>query len=232
MSDQITDRIVELADFDRFPIHDDHVFVYLRISTDRQNITSQLNEIYNYCNLKRLYPPSVNIYMDENVSGKVSWKKRQIATIIDKCKKGSIILTPELSRLGRNMNEVNQLIAICDETKVTIHDVKNKLVLDGTFQSSIMAQLYSIFGQMERQLISERTKQGMLVAKQKGHLTGRKRGIKKNICDKYVTEIKEMLALGKTLREISKVIDVCHSQIHAYLKRHPSMKEFVTDISA
>jgi DNA invertase Pin-like site-specific DNA recombinase len=97
-------------------------------------------------------------------------KKEKYLILLIIQKKNDIIIVPEISRLGRNMNEVNQLIGICGEKKVIIIDIKNNLKLDGSFQTSIMANLYTIFSQMERQLISERTKQGLQIAKQKGHL--------------------------------------------------------------
>jgi DNA invertase Pin-like site-specific DNA recombinase len=65
------------------------------------------------------------------------------------------------------MNEVNGIIAICDQKKVMINDIKNKIKLAGSFQSSITESLHSMFAQMEGQLISERTKQGLFIAKQK-----------------------------------------------------------------
>jgi DNA invertase Pin-like site-specific DNA recombinase len=184
---------IHISDFDKFQNIDNHVFVYIRVSTGKQDINNQLNEVYNYCNKERIYPPSKNISIDEGISGKVSWKERKVFNIVDKAKKNDIIIVPEISRLGRNMNEVNEIIAICDNKKVIIVDIKNKIKLDGTFQSSIMANLHSMFAQMERQLISERTKQGLLVAKQKGHLTGRRRGVKTSKLDDKIDVIKNML---------------------------------------
>lgn len=215
--DKIEDMIT-VNDFDTFPDTDKHIYVYLRISTDKQTCNSQLNEVYKYCIRERLYPPSNNVVIDEGVSGKIDWKERKISNIIDITKKDDIIIIPEISRLGRNMNEVNEIIGICGRKKVNIYDIKNKLKLDGSFQNSIMANLYTIFSQMERQLISERTKQGMLIAKQKGHLNGRRRGIRKNRLDGKDDLIKSMLIDKKPIRHIAKEFNVKHPQLLKYIK--------------
>ena len=199
----MNNNLITINQFDKFPQIDNHVYVYLRISSDKQDITSQLNEVYNYCVKERLYPPSKNISIDEAVSGKISWKERKISNIIEESKKGTMIIVPEISRLGRNMIEINQLIGLCAEKKIVIIDVKNNLKLDGSFQTSMMATLYTMFSQMERQLISERTKQGMLIAKQKGHLKGGKKGaIKKHRLNGHEDEIKKMISEEISYRQI------------------------------
>lgn len=214
-------NIITIDDFDKFTTKDKHVYIYIRISTGKQDITNQLNEVYNYCLNERLYPVSANIYIDEGVSGKVNWKERKINDIINMVKKNDIIIVPEISRLGRNMTEVNHIVAICNEKRVIVHDIKNKIKLDGSFQASIMANLHSMFAQMERQLISERTKQGLLVAKQKGHLTGRKRGIKKNkLIEPYIDLIKSRLNEKYSIRKIASEINVNFSYLAKYINKH------------
>jgi putative DNA-invertase from lambdoid prophage Rac len=208
----------KIHDFDLFHDTDFHIFVYIRVSTGKQDVASQINEVYSYCEKERLYPPSKNIFVDEGISGTVSWRDRKIFNIVENSKKEDIIIVPEISRLGRNMNEVNQLIGICIEKKVKIIDIKNKLKLDGSFQSSIMATLYTIFSQMERQLISERTKQGLIIASNKGHLKGRKRGIKKNKLDGKDEEIIKLIKEENSIRGIAKILNVNHSQLLKYIK--------------
>jgi DNA invertase Pin-like site-specific DNA recombinase len=212
---------INLNQFDKFTSIDNHIYVYIRVSTEKQDIYAQMVEVYNYCVKERLYPPSKNIYIEHGISGTISWKERKIYNIVELSKKDDIIIIPEISRLGRNMNEVNQIIGICSEKKVIIIDIKNKLKLDGTFQNSIMASLYTIFSQMERQLISERTKQGMIIARQKGKLTGRKRGTKTNkLILPHIDTIKTRLNENISIRKIAKEINVDHSYLGRYIKEH------------
>lgn len=193
------------------------VYAYIRISTDKQTTDSQLSELNKFCKKNKHKIDDDNIIIDEGVSGAIKWRERKIFNIINKVVRDDIIIVPEISRLGRNMNEVNEMIAICDTKKVKIIDIKNNIVLDGSFQSSIMANLYTMFAQMERNLISERVKQGLIVAKEKGHLTGRKRGVKKNKLDSHKDQLIILAQEGNSYSNMSKILDVTPSQIRKYM---------------
>lgn len=207
--------------FDDFKQRDDNVYVYVRVSTNMQSIDNQLLEVYNYCEKERIYPPKKNIYYDEGISGyKVSWKDRKIYDVITKCKKNDIIILPELSRAGRNMYEVNEIIAHCKNNNITLIDVKNKIKFDGQLHSAILGQLYGMFSLIERNLISERVKNGMAKAKLEGKLKGRKRCVKKNKLDDKHEEIKEIMKEDISLREKAKKLDVDHTQLKKYINKH------------
>lgn len=197
--------------------YDEHIYAYIRVSTGRQTTDSQLLELNNYCTKNRYNLKPDHIIVDEGVSGKIEWRKRKINDIINLVKNNDIIIVPEISRLGRNMDEVNEIIAICKRSKVKIIDIKNNLTLDDSFQSGMMANLYSMFAQMERQLISERVKQGLLIAKQKGRLTGRARGIKKNKLDSHTDDIVKYAQDGLSYSEIGKKLDVDPSQVRRFM---------------
>ena len=199
-----------------FQSYDDNIYVYVRISTNKQDVGSQLFEINNYCLKERLYPKPENILVDENVSGNVEWRKRKLKIIMDKITKNDIIIVPEISRIGRNMNEVQEIMAICIKNNVKIRDIKNNFVLDGGFQSNIMATMYSMFAQMERQIISERVKQGMANMKAKG--IPLKRGIKKNKLDGKESIIQDGFKQNKSLRSIAAELNINPGQLHKFIK--------------
>jgi DNA invertase Pin-like site-specific DNA recombinase len=209
---------MDLKLFDEFPNKDNNVYIYLRVSTDKQSIEGQLKEVYDYCLKNRVYPPSKNVYIDENISGKINWKERKLNDIVIQCKKGDTIIVPELSRLGRNMMEIQGLLHdLVNERKITIIDIKNNLKLDGTFQSSLMAMLFSMASQMERQLTSERTRKGMQTDKCKLAMKNRKPKFK-NKLDGKEEEIKNMIIEGKTKPEISKILCIHNAQLHKFIK--------------
>lgn len=221
---------------------DNHIYAYIRISTNKQTTESQLNELNNYCESHNYNLNPQNIIIDEGVSGSVKWTDRKINDIMNKIKKNDIIIVPEISRIGRNMNEVNEIIAICDRNKVKIIDIKNNLTLDGSFQSNMMASLYSMFSQMERQIISERVKQGLVIAKEKGHLYGRKRGIKKNKLDDKINLIIEYSKEGRSFNSMAKEFEVSSDQVRKFMisrdiykyycyvgkGQHKSLKKIIT----
>jgi DNA invertase Pin-like site-specific DNA recombinase len=200
-----------------FNNYDNNVYVYIRVSTNKQTTESQLNEIYNYCVKNRIYPTQQNIIIDQGVSGTVEWRNRKINNIINKIKKDDKLIVPEISRLGRSMNEVNEMISICAKKKAIIIDIKNKITLDGTIQSSMMASMCSMFAQMERELISERIKQGLIIAKEKGHLTGRKRGVRKNKLDDKINEITELAKEGQSYKKMGAHFSVDSSQLRKFM---------------
>ncbi|RTL06748.1 hypothetical protein EKK58_04400 [Candidatus Dependentiae bacterium] len=204
--------------FDTFPSKDNGVYVYLRVSTDKQSTDGQLKEVYEYCLKNRLYPPSINIFVDEAVSGKIDWAKRKLNDIVVKLQKGDVIIVPELSRLGRDMMSINSLLndLICNK-KITIIDIKNNLKLDGSFQSSIMAMIISMCAQMERELTRERVKKGMATAQCKENLKKRKPKQKNKLNGKE-EEIKKLLSENKTKPEISKLLNVHNAQLHKFIK--------------
>lgn len=212
--------------FTDFITFDNHIYVYIRVSTDKQDSASQLNEVYNYCVKNRLYPPLNNVFIDENISGKINWKNRKIFNIIEQSKKGNVIIVPEISRLGRNIHDVNQIIATCIEKKINVVDIKNNIKLDGTFQSDIMYNLYSIFSRMERELISERTKQGMLMAKENNKQIGRVKGFRQNKLDEHITKIIELIKNKQSTYKIAKELNVSQSYMYEYIKKNDLLKHY------
>lgn len=205
--------------FDEFPAKDNHVYCYLRVSTDKQNIDSQIKEIYDYCIKERLYPPKDNIYCDEAVSGfKVKWENRKLKLIYDKLKKGDILIIPELSRLGRKMGEINALLHdLSSNKKIIVIDIKNNLKLDGSLQSQIMSSIFNIASELERNLISERTKKGMATDRVKEKLKTRKTKQNNKLNGKE-EEIKEMIKNGIPKINISKKLGVHNAQLYKFIK--------------
>ncbi len=98
-------------------------------------------------------------FVEEIVSGKVSWKKRKIAEIIEEFTKGNTLIVSELSRLGRSMLECMEILAVAVEKGVRVYAVKGNWMLDSSIQSKIVAMAFSMASEIERDLISQRTKE-------------------------------------------------------------------------
>jgi DNA invertase Pin-like site-specific DNA recombinase len=200
----------------KFRKYDYNIYVYIRISTNKQFIYTQLFELKNFCIKERLYPHPKNIIIDINISGKIEWRERKIKIIMDKVKKNDLIIVPEISRIGRNMNEVQEIMAICVKNNVKIRDIKNIFTLDGSLQSNMMASLYAMFTQMERQLISDRVKQGMAAMKAKG--IPLKRGIRHNKLDGKETFIINALQNNILLAHTARELNVDRTQLVKFIK--------------
>jgi DNA invertase Pin-like site-specific DNA recombinase len=99
--------------------------------------------------------------------GKVSWRKRKIADILDTAQKGDNIIVSELSRLGRSMLECMEILSIATQKGVNLYAVKGDWQLNNSIQSKIIAMAFSMAAEIERDLISKRTREALLVKKQK-----------------------------------------------------------------
>ena len=110
------------------------------------------------------------------MSGKVSWKKRKIAEIIVEFKKGDTLIVSELSRLGRSMLECMEILSVAVEKGVRVYAVKGNWSLDSSIQSKIVAMAFSMASEIERDLISQRTKEALRYKKEQGIKLGRPPG--------------------------------------------------------
>jgi len=135
---------------------------YLRVSTADQDLEKNKADILMLANHHNLGQVR---FVEEKVSGKVSWHKRLIAQIIADLKKGDSLVVSEMSRLGRSMLECMEILSIAMERGVHVYSVKGNWRLDQSIQSKIVAMAFSMAAEIERDLISQRTKEALRVKK-------------------------------------------------------------------
>ena len=131
---------------------------YLRVSTVDQDLDKNKHEILELANNKDFGKVD---WVEEKVSGKKSWKRRKIKDVIDSLDTGDRIIVPELSRLGRSMLEIMEMLSILNEKEVCVYSVKGGWELNGSIQSKVMAMAFSIAAEIERDLISKRTREAL-----------------------------------------------------------------------
>jgi DNA invertase Pin-like site-specific DNA recombinase len=107
-------------------------------------------------------------FFEEKVSGRVSWKKRIIKDVIEELQSGDRLIVPELSRLGRSMLEIMEMLSVAQEKDIAIYAVKGSWELNGSIQSKVMAMAFKIASEIERDLISQRTTEALKGRKAKG----------------------------------------------------------------
>jgi len=196
---------------------DPQTFGYLRVSKIEQDLEKNKAQILALANDKRL--GNVNFY-EEKVSGTVTWKQRKIGEIIETAHEGDSIIVSELSRLGRSMLECIEILSICLQKKINIYSVKGNWQLDNSIQSKIVAMAFSIASEIERDLISQRTKEALQVRKQNGVILGRPKGPGKSKLDKFRPEIQALMANGSTQRFVAKRYGTTEANLHHWLKKH------------
>jgi len=192
------------------------VFAYIRVSTDKQDVENQRYEILKYANEKKL--GNVEI-LEETVSGRKSWKDRKLGRLIEKLHKGDVLVVPELSRLGRSMLEIMELLSILLRKGVAVHIVKNQQILKDDLQSKVFAMAFSIASEIERELISQRTKDALARRKAEGKPLGRPKGSYSSKLDRYREQIEEFLSKGVSISSIAKIIGVSYPTLWSYVRR-------------
>jgi DNA invertase Pin-like site-specific DNA recombinase len=198
---------------------------YLRISTIDQDLEKNRNDILKLANEKQLGNVE---FIEEQISGKVSWKKRKIYEIIQSSNKGDNIIVSELSRLGRSMLEIMEILSIAAEKQISIFSVKGSWQLDSSIQSKIVAMVFAMASEIERELISARTKEALRVKKEKGIALGRPKGTGKSKLDQYRPEIEALLANGSTQKFIAKRYNTTEANLYNWLVKTGIKKKIKT----
>jgi DNA invertase Pin-like site-specific DNA recombinase len=166
---------------------------YLRVSTVSQDLQKNKADILTYANDHRLGNVE---FVEEVVSGKVSWKVRKIKEVIDSLGKDDWLIVAELSRLGRSMLEIMEIISEAKRKEINIYAIKNNWTLNGSIESKILLMVFSMASEIERDLISARTTEALRVRKALGVKLGRPKGPGKSRLDKHTEEIVALLRDG------------------------------------
>ena len=166
---------------------------YLRVSTIDQDLEKNKAEILFLANNKDL---GKVVFVEEKASGKISWRKRKIAAVLEDLNEGDNLVVSELSRLGRSMLECMEVLSIATHKGIDVYAVKGEWQLGNSIQSKIIAMAFSMAAEIERDLISKRTKEALKARKDQGIKLGRPRGPGKSKLDKFRPETDALLSNG------------------------------------
>jgi DNA invertase Pin-like site-specific DNA recombinase len=192
-------------------------YSYLRVSTDGQDLEKNKSDVLHFANDRAL---GTVHWVEETISGTIHWRKRKVAAIIDNAAAGDTLIVSELSRLGRSLLEIMEILSVATEKGLKIHALKGNWTLDGSLQSRIMAAVFSIAAEIERDLISQRTKEALAARKKAGKQLGRPRGVGKSKLDAHEPEICGLIANGSSVRFIAARYGVSESNLHRWLTAH------------
>lgn len=181
---------------------------YIRVSTDKQNLENQKHKILSYAHDHKL---TIDEFVKIEISSKGDAKKRLINTLFEKLEDGDTLICTELSRLGRNMLEILNLIERFNSAQIKLIFVNQPELStnQNNALSSLLLAIYGYFAQTEREIISERTKQGLAAAKAQGKQLGRPKGAKAKVrvLDPYNLEILEYLNMNVAQSSILKIVN-------------------------
>lgn len=207
-------------------------WAYLRVSTDEQDVINQRAEILTLANGRGV--AGVEFVEDPAVSGRVSWRDRKIAGVLEQMKAGDTLIVAELSRLGRSMYEIMEILALAVKKGVRIYAAKGGWSLDETIQSKILAMVFAMAAEIERDLNVQRTKAAMATRRamaargeswisKAGNVVssiGRPRGPGPSKLDKHEVVIRERLGHGVPVRRIAQDHGTTPANLHRWLRQH------------
>ena len=190
---------------------------YIRVSTDKQTVENQKFEIEQFCKDNNL---EIDFWVDETISGTKNYSKRKLGEILKKVDSNDILICSELSRLGRSLFMIMEILNICLTKGCKVWSIKDNYRLGDDIQSKVLAFAFGLSAEIERNLISQRTKEALLRKKQEGIILGRPKGRKSSrlkLSDKDDIIIKYYKS-GKNKRWIARKLKVHRTTLDNYLK--------------
>ena len=147
------------------------VIAYLRVSTSKQHLVNQQDEIRRFAHTKEI---EVSRWVTEIVSGKKNQKERKLGRVINQLKPGDTLIVTEISRLSRTLTEIMTIMGKCLEKNITIYSTKDGYAFDNTINSKVLCFAFGLVAEIERNLISMRTKEALALRKAEGVILGQK----------------------------------------------------------
>ena len=190
------------------------IYGYCRISTDHQQLSNQKHEIQTFIDKNNL---TVDKWIEEVISSRKPLNERKLGKILKKLQKGDILIATELSRLGRNLLEVMGILQNCLEKECQIWTLKENYRLGADIQSKVLAFAFSLASEIERQLISDRTKNSLQRLKDEGKHLGRPYGTTYKKLQKKHNKIKELLDKKVSKAEIARLMGCTWPTLHRYI---------------
>ncbi|STX83921.1 transposase (resolvase, DNA invertase) [Legionella donaldsonii] len=200
---------------------------YIRASTDKQDLNNQKLEIFEFAKKNKL---EVDDFIQMTISSRKTSKERRIDEMLSVLNDADTLIVTELSRLGRSTAEVIGLVNELIKKQVRVIAIKQNLDMkQHDMNSKIMITLFSLFAELERDLISLRTKEALASKKLQGIQLGKPKGtIQKSKFDKDADKIKELLALGLSVRKIAIFLGYSnHIGLNTYIRKREVRKALI-----
>ena len=195
------------------------IYGYIRVSSDKQTVENQRFEINNSCSREAM---SIDGWIEETISGTKSYSKRELGKLLNRVQKDDLIICAELSRLGRNLFMIMEILNICMTKECRVWTIKDNYRLGEDIQSKVLAFAFGLSAEIERNLISQRTKEALARKKAEGMVLGRPKGSKnkKKKLDGKIEMIMRMLERGATKALIAKRLKVSRNTLYLFLTQH------------
>lgn len=195
------------------------VYGYLRVSTDKQDCDNQKIGVENLaCRLNLLIERWI---VDDGVSGAKEPEKRKLGKLLKKIKSGDIIICSELSRLGRKLFMIISILEHCMKVGAKVLTVKDGYELGDNVQSKVLAFAFGLVAELEREMISKRTKEALQRIKSQGRSLGRPKGKKnrKHVWNGKEEQISRLLEQGIGKTKTARIIGIGVGSVYAFIEQ-------------
>lgn len=190
---------------------------YIRVSTDKQTVENQRYEINSFCEKNALL---VDKWIEETISGAKSVDDRKLGKLLKRMKKGDVLICSELSRLGRNLLMIMGVLNECMNRDIQVWTIKDNYRLGSDINSKVLAFAFGLSAEIERNLISQRTKEALARKRAEGVILGRPKGRKstRTKLTGHEKQIKELLDKRVSYSAISRILGVHRLTVSAFVK--------------
>lgn len=196
---------------------------YIRVSSDKQTVENQRFEINNFARANNI---PLDGWIEETVSGTKNYDKRKLGNLLKKVQKDDLIICAELSRLGRNLFMIMEILHICMNKECRVWTIKDNYRLGDDIQSKVLAFAFGLSAEIERNLISQRTKEALARKKSEGVILGRPKGRKSSktkLSGKEAT-IQELMLQGVPQTRIAKIFKVDRNTVAKFIREKGLLK--------
>lgn len=190
---------------------------YIRVSTDKQTVENQRFEITRFCEAQGL---SIDGWIEETISGTKNYDKRKLGQLLKDVQEDDLIICAELSRLGRSLFMVMEILSLCMKKGCRVWTIKDNYRLGDDIQSKVLAFAFGLSAEIERNLISQRTKEALDRKKAEGVALGRPKGAlsKKVKLSGKEEVIRVLKAEGTSWAQIARLLHVDRSTLVRFAK--------------
>ena len=194
------------------------IYGYIRVSTEHQNTSNQKFEINKFATSHNI---QIDQWVEETISSRKPLNKRKLGTLLKELKEGDILISTEISRLGRSLLEVMGILQYCLTQNCQIWTLKENYKLGSDIASKVLAFAFGLSAEIERQLISERTKMSLDKLKAQGKHLGRPFGAKSKSLklSKNTKKVKDLMAKGLPKAQIARLLGVDKLTLYRFLKK-------------
>lgn len=191
---------------------------YIRVSSNKQTLEHQRYEIEQYMKKRGL---KVNKWIEEKISSRKALKNRKLGTLLDELKEDDILIACEISRLGRSLLEVMRILETCLNKNCQVWTIKENYQLGNDIQSKVLAFAFGLAAEIERNLISQRTKASLANIKAAGKKLGRPVAAesKRLKLASNTRKIEKLLTKGVSISQMAKMLSVQRSTLRRFIDR-------------